>query len=57
MRKLDLWGSFVGKADVYMKDGLHQSGKEAYVFADELSSAVDSEIGNITNTCLIVNIV
>ena len=24
---MDLWGSFVGRADMYMKDGLHLSGK------------------------------
>ena len=24
---VDLWGSFVGRADMYMKDGLHRSGK------------------------------
>ena len=26
---VDLWGSFVGRADMYMKDGLHLSGKGA----------------------------
>ena len=30
----DLWGSFVGRADMYMKDGLHVSGKGAAVFAE-----------------------
>ena len=24
---VDLWGRFVGRADMYMKDGLHLSGK------------------------------
>ena len=24
---VDLWGSFVGRADMYMKDGLHLIGK------------------------------
>ena len=24
---VDLWGSFVGRADMYMKDGLHLRGK------------------------------
>ena len=24
---VDLWGSFVGRTDMYMKDGLHLSGK------------------------------
>ena len=32
--EVDLWGSFVGKADMYMKDGLHLSGKGAAVFTD-----------------------
>ena len=44
-----LWGSFVGRADMYMKDGLHLSGKGAAVFADGLTTAVDSGMGNITN--------
>ena len=34
---------------MYMKDGLHLSGKGAAVFADELSAAVDSGIDSITN--------
>ena len=46
---VDLWGSFVGRADMYMKDGLHLSGKGAAVFADGLTAAVDSGMGNITN--------
>ena len=46
---VDLWGSFVGRADMYMKDGLHLSGKGSAVFADELSAAVDSGMGSITN--------
>ena len=37
---MDLWGSFVGRADMYMKDGLHLSGKGA---------AVDSDLGTMTN--------
>ena len=28
---VDLWGSLVGKADLYMRDGLHISGKGAAV--------------------------
>ena len=47
--KLDLWGSFVGRADMYMKDGLNLSGKGAAVFADKLSAAVDSDLGTMTN--------
>ena len=34
---------------MYMKDGLHLSGKGAAVFANELSAAVDSGMGRITN--------
>ena len=32
-------GSFVGRADMYMKDGLRLSGKGAAVFADGLTAA------------------
>ena len=46
---VDLWGSFVGRADMYKKDGLHLSGKGAAVFADGLSAAVDSGMGSISN--------
>ena len=46
---VDLWGSFVGRADMYMKDGLHLSGKGAAIFADKLSAAVDSDLGTMTN--------
>ena len=53
---MDLWGSFVGRADMYMKDGLHLSGKGAVVFADGFTAAVDSGKGSITNI-LVVNIV
>ena len=28
-KELDLWGYFVGKEDMYMRDGLHLSGKGA----------------------------
>ena len=38
---VDLWGGFFGRADMYMKDGLHLSGKGAAVFADGLPAAVD----------------
>ena len=44
---IDLWGRFVGRADMYMKEGLHLSGKGAAVFADGLTAAVDSGITNI----------
>ena len=53
---VDSWGSFVGKADMYMRDGLHLSGKGTAVFADELSAAVGSGMGSIKNI-LVVNIV
>ena len=34
---------------MYMKDGFHLSGKGTAVFADDLSAAVDSGMGSITN--------
>ena len=43
---MDLWGGFAGRADMYMKDGLHLSGKGAAVFADGLTAAVDSSVTN-----------
>ena len=46
---VELWGSCVGRADMYMKDGLHLSGRGAAVFADKLSAAVDSGTGTMTN--------
>ena len=55
-REEDLWECFVGRADMYMRDGLHLSGEGAAVFADELSAAVDSDIGNI-KIFLVANIV
>ena len=45
-KKLDLWGCFVGRADMFMRDWLHLSGKCAAVFADELSAAADSGMGS-----------
>ena len=39
-RKLDSWGCFVGRADMYMRDGLHLSGKGVAMFADELNKCV-----------------
>ena len=35
--------------DMYMKDGLHLSGKGAAIFAGALTAPVDSGIGSITN--------
>ena len=34
---------------MYMRDGLHLSGKGAAVFADELSAAVESGMGSVKN--------
>ena len=31
-------GMFVGRTDMYMRDGLHLSGKGAAVFADEVQT-------------------
>ena len=36
---MDLWDSFVGKEDMYVRDGLHLGGKGAAVFAEGLSGA------------------
>ena len=46
---VDLWGGFVGRADMYMKDRLHLSGKGAAVIADGLTTAVESGMGSIMN--------
>ena len=44
---VDLWDSFVGKEDMYLRDGLHLSGKGAAVFAEGLSGAVASGLGKV----------
>ena len=44
---VDLWDSFVGKEDKYVRDGLHLSGKGAAVFAEGLSGAVASGLGKV----------
>ena len=44
---VDLWDSFVGKEDMYVRDGLHLSGKGAAVFAEGLSGAVVSGLGKV----------
>ena len=44
---VDLWDSFVGKEEMYVRDGLHLSGKGAAVFAEGLSGAVDSGLGKV----------
>ena len=44
---VDLWDSFVGREDMYRRDGLHLSGKGAAVFAEGLSGAVASGLGKV----------
>ena len=44
---VDLWDSFVGKEEMYGRDGLHLSGKGAAVFAEGLSGAVASGLGKV----------
>ena len=46
---MDLWECFAGRADIYMKDGLHLSRRGAAVFVDELSAAVESGMGRTQN--------
>ena len=45
---VDLWDSFVGKEDMYARDGLHLSGRGAAVFAEGLSGAVASGLGKVS---------
>ena len=44
---VDLWDSFVGKEQMYLRDGRHLSGKGAAVFAGGLSGAVVSGLGKV----------
>ena len=44
---VDLWDSFVGKEEMYVRDGLRLSGKGAAVFAEGLSGAVASGLGKV----------
>ena len=44
---VNLWDSFVGKEEMYARDGLHLSGKGAAVFAEGLSGAVASGLGKV----------
>ena len=44
---VDLWDSFVGNEDMYVRDGLHLSGKGTAVFAEGLSGAVASGLGKV----------
>ena len=45
---VDLWDSFVGKEEMYVRDGLHLSGKGGAVFAEGLSGAVGSGLGKVS---------
>ena len=42
----DLWGYFVGKEDMYMRDGLHLSGKGTAVFSENLLRSMDNGTGS-----------
>ena len=42
---VDLWGYFVGKEDMYVRDGLHLSGKGAAVFSENLLQSMDRGTG------------
>ena len=44
---IDMWDSFVGKEDMYVRDGLHLSGKGVAVFAEGLSGAVASSLRKV----------
>ena len=46
---LDVWRSFVWRAEMYMRNRLNVSGEGAAVFADEILAAVDSGMDSITN--------
>ena len=46
---MDLWFCFDGRADMYMREGLHLNGKGAAVFADELSATFESSMRSKTN--------
>ncbi len=45
---VDLWDSFVGKEEMYARDGLHLSGKGAAVFSEGLSGAVASGLDKVS---------
>ena len=47
MGYVDLWDSFVGREDMYGRDGLHLSGKGSAVLAEGLSGAVASGLGKV----------
>ena len=44
---VDLWGCFIGRADMYMRAGLHLSGNCTAVFVDELClGSINNIFGN-----------
>ena len=47
--KVGFGGYFVGRADMFMSDGLHLNRKGASVFTDEPSTAIDSGMCSINN--------
>ena len=44
---VDLWDSFVGKEEIYARDGMHLSGRGASVIAEGLSGAVTSGLAKV----------
>ena len=44
---VDLWDSFVWKEEMYLRDGVHLSGKGAAVFAEGLTGTVVSSFGKV----------
>ena len=42
---VDLWGYFVGKKDMFMRDGIHLSGKGAAVFSENLLRSMNNGTG------------
>ena len=44
---VELWDSFIGKEEMYGRDGLDLSGRGAFVFAEGLSGAVASGLGKV----------
>ena len=45
VRFVDVWGYFVGKEDMYMRDGLHLSRKGAALSSENLLQSMDSGTG------------
>ncbi len=44
---VDMWDSFVGKEEMYVREGLHLSGKGSAVFSEGMSGAVASGLGKV----------